>query len=271
MRLLKFVVLSISLTESSNVENYFFAEIAALASNKTVINGTCGECVAITTVMHFAAITQTVDTFVDLLIRYCNLGIVAHYAPTCHAEFAATPVNASTYSSDAGGIGPYWAQLYAKMSQTTGDMQAWCHYQFDSCPAPRVIEIDESLYFSAKPDSANIAPTPGTETIDVLHLSDWHLDPRYDIGSEANCSDYLCCRPYSTNSDLKTGLQNPSIPASRYGYLLCDSPPDLALSSFASMDKFFNRSKIAFTIFTGDIISHDNCELRSITRGLSVR
>jgi sphingomyelin phosphodiesterase len=94
-------------------------------------------------------------------------------------------------------------------------------------------------------------------TIDVLHLSDWHLDPRYDIGSEANCSDYLCCRPYSVNDDLGTTSANASVPASRFGYLYCDSPPDLALSAFSTMDQFVNRSSINFTIFTGDIVSHD--------------
>ena len=102
------------------------------------------------------------------------------------------------------------------------------------------------------------APEPSGQTINVLHLSDWHLDPRYDIGSEANCSQYLCCRPYSTNTELHTGVNNASVQASRFGYLYCDSPPDLALSSFATMDQFFNKSDISFTIFTGDIVSHDN-------------
>ncbi|KAH0836040.1 sphingomyelin phosphodiesterase [Fonsecaea pedrosoi] len=42
------------------------------------------------------------------------------------------------------------------------------------------------------------------------------------------------------------------------GYLYCDAPPDLALSSFTSMHQFFNLSSVSFTIFTGDILSHDN-------------
>lgn len=92
----------------------------------------------------------------------------------------------------------------------------------------------------------------------VLHLTDWHLDTRYDIGSEANCSQYLCCRPYATNTALGTTSANASVPASRFGYLYCDSPPDLALSAFSTMDQFVDRSSINFTIFTGDIVSHDN-------------
>lgn len=61
--------------------------------------------------------------------------------------------------------------------------------------------------------------------INVLHTSDWHLDPRYDIGSEANCSQYLCCRPYATNEDLSTTVANASVPASRFG-LYCDQDRD---------------------------------------------
>lgn len=101
------------------------------------------------------------------------------------------------------------------------------------------------------------------ETFEVLHLSDWHLDPRYDIGSEGNCSQYLCCRPYSTNTVLDTTSVNASQPASRFGSLYCDSPPDLALSAFSTMDQFVNRSSIEFTIFTGDIVSHDSDDLLS--------
>ena len=96
--------------------------------------------------------------------------------------------------------------------------------------------------------------------MNVLHLSDWHLDPRYDIGSEANCTDYLCCRPYSVNDDLQTIRANASVPASRFGYLHCDTPADLALSVFSNMDQFIDRSRINFTVFTGDIISHDNTD-----------
>ncbi|KAF2236806.1 hypothetical protein EV356DRAFT_481645 [Viridothelium virens] len=199
--------------------------------------------------MHIAAITQPVSTVVDLLIRACNAFPAFEEtisAQTCYEEFGGI-----------GNTGPYYAQLFSKMSAATGDLQAFCAY-YDACDLPDTIAIDESQYFSPKPSSANVAPDPSGENINVLHLSDWHLDPRYDIGSEANCSQYLCCRPYATNTDLDTDIEDPSIPASRFGYLYCDSPPDLALSSFASMPDFFNMSSVSFGIFTGDIVSHDN-------------
>ena len=102
------------------------------------------------------------------------------------------------------------------MSIRTGDMQAWCYYQFQTCEAPPVAAIDESKYFTPKPESATVVPESSGKTINVLHISDWHLDPRYDIGSEGNCSESLCCRPYSTNTNLGTTSSNASIPASRY-------------------------------------------------------
>ena len=137
--------------------------------------------------MHLAALTQPVSTVTNLLIQVCEATGFSIYATSCYEEF-----------SGIGGLGPYWAQLFAKMSLATGDFQAFCAYQFDVCDPPANIEIDESQYFSPKPESANVGPEPSGELFNVLHLSDWHLDPRYDIGSEADCSQYLCCRPYST-------------------------------------------------------------------------
>ncbi|MDI1492515.1 MAG: hypothetical protein OHK93_003729 [Ramalina farinacea] len=125
------------------------------------------------------------------------------------------------------------------------------------------IQIDESQYLSPKPPKASTVPNLSGKTIDVLHISDWHLDPRYDIGSEANCTKYLCCRPDAINTNLNTGVSNASVPASRYGYLYCDSPPDLALSAFDSMSQFFDPAKLSFSIFTGDIVSHDNDDMLS--------
>lgn len=119
------------------------------------------------------------------------------------------------------------------MSSAIGDFQLYCSDAWQVCPLPvNLTSIDESSFFTPKPDSAKVAPPASGKSINVLHLSDWHLDPRHDIGIEANCTEYICCRPFSTNHVLNTTTSNASIPASRFGSLLCDSPPDLALSSF---------------------------------------
>jgi len=196
--------------------------------------------------MHIVAITQPVDTVTNLLIRSCEYFKYSVYAATCFEEY-----------SGIGGTGPYLTQLFAKMTQATGDMQAYCHYVWEYCDAPPVIHINESQWFSPKP-TGGVAPPPSGEVINVLHLTDWHLDPRYDISSEANCSQYLCCRPYSTNTKLDTTSANASVPASRWGYLYCDTPADLGISLFADMPNLINMSEVTFSIFTGDIVSHDN-------------
>lgn len=237
------------MNSTSAIEDNLYNEIIGIV-NGSSITSSCDKCIASAELLHILAITQPVSTVVNLLIRACN-AIPAFestiYAATCYEEF-----------SGIGGLGPYWAQLFSKMSIATGDMQAFCHFNYDVCDQPPTIEINESQYFSPKPASANVVPEPCGETIEVLHISDWHLDPRYDIGSEANCSQYLCCRPYATNTDLDTTAANASIPASRFGSLYCDAPPDLALSSFNSMSTFFDMENIGFAIFTGDIVSHDN-------------
>lgn len=221
--------------------------------NTTAYPDPCSKCIAAGQILHAAAITQPVSAFSNILIRACNtLPFVkaSIRADTCESQFTLS-----------GGLGPYFAQLFSKMSLATGDYQALCAMGFNGlnlCQEKPPDEIDESLYFAPKPHWAELPPSPSGKLIDVLHLSDWHLDPRYDIASEANCSQYLCCRPYSTNAELLTSRNNPSIPASRFGSFFCDTPPDLALSAFHDMPEFFDIDALAFAIFTGDIVSHDH-------------
>jgi sphingomyelin phosphodiesterase len=236
------------LLTQQQIEDAIFAEIVAIANSSYSLKDNCSQCIATTELLHIAAITQPVDTVTNLLIRYCNAfpSEVTIFAASCEQEY-----------SGIGNEGGYYAQLFAKMSQATGDMTAYCYYNFEVCTRPPVIMINESEWFTPKPQG-QVAPAPSNKTINVLHLTDWHIDPRYDIGSEADCSQYLCCRPYSTNTKLDTFTANASVPASRFGYLYCDAPADLALSVFTEMPQFINMSELAFTIFTGDIVSHDN-------------
>jgi sphingomyelin phosphodiesterase len=67
-----------------------------------------------------------------------------------------------------------------------------------SCPQPPPNDLTELLStWFAKPKPAHaVAPPPsGKPNLRVVHLSDFHIDPRYTIGTEANCSAFLCCRP----------------------------------------------------------------------------
>ncbi|KZF23874.1 Metallo-dependent phosphatase [Xylona heveae TC161] len=207
------------------IEDNLFAELSSVIFGNA-LGSNCSKCIASAEIMHIAAITQPVDTVTNLLIRLCDV------IPTLKASISAN--SCRDYFSNVGGMGPYMAQLFYKMSMSTGDMQAYCHYKWSVCDAPPTILIDESRYFKPKPANRTVSPQPSGNTLNVLHISDWHLDARYDIGSNA------------------------SMPASRFGAFSCDTPADLALSTFYEMDKFIDRSTIDFTIFTGDIISHDD-------------
>ncbi|OAP58414.1 hypothetical protein AYL99_07504 [Fonsecaea erecta] len=215
----------------------------------------CSKCIAAGQVLHIAAISQPVTVFTDVLIRACNA------VPEFKSKLRAA--SCESHFKGGAGYGAYMAQLFSKMTLATGDMQHWCSVNYEFCDVEPPVLIDEDFYFSPKPESAYIAPAPSEQTFNVLHLSDWHLDPRYDIGSESNCSDYMCCRPYSVNRELFTDSHNASIPASRFGSFLCDTPADLALSALIEMPAFVDMDELAFSIFTGDIVSHDPEDLLS--------
>ncbi|KIV80215.1 hypothetical protein PV11_07731 [Exophiala sideris] len=232
----------------SQIEDSLLSELLAINSTSFYPDN-CSKCLAATQLLHAAAISQPVSVFTNVLIKACNaLPLVKSNirASSCESEF-----------SGVASFGPYLAQMFAKMSLATWDMYTVCSIQYPLCEALSPMHIDESLYFDPKPEAAEIAPEPSGETFNVLHLSDWHLDPRYDIGSEGNCTGYLCCRPYSQNDHLQTNSHNASQPASRFGSFFCDSPADLALSAFSDMPDFVDMDELAFTIFTGDIVSHD--------------
>ena len=84
------------------------------------------------------------------------------------------PSTCESYFSGTGGLGPYFAQLLQKMSLATGDMQAFCYYEFKVCEAPPAIQINENDWFTPKPANKTTAPPPSGKTMDVLHFSDWH-------------------------------------------------------------------------------------------------
>jgi len=119
------------------------------------------------------------------------------------------------------------------MDVSTGDMQTLCALQLGGfCSLPKAAPIDESKWFSKpKPASANVSPPDSGKVIRVIHISDTHLDSRYMVGTEGNCTDYsMCCRIDSVNS---ASPNTPTRSAARYGDYVCDVPADLLLSMVA--------------------------------------
>ncbi|KAG0289328.1 hypothetical protein BGZ96_007105 [Linnemannia gamsii] len=99
----------------------------------------------------------------------------------------------------------------------------------------------------SKPTNA-VIPTPSGTLVDVLHLSDWHVDGHYNTGSEALCNKALCCRKYANSPSNATRA------ASSWGDYNCDAPPKLATNM---LDYVPSVANISFGIMTGDIPPHD--------------
>jgi sphingomyelin phosphodiesterase len=204
----------------------------------TAFEGNCSKCIASLEVVKFLALSQPAQV-PALLQNICK-----------KYKFTDNTTCELRYSSSVLGI--YLAQIAARLSVSTDDMQTVCALQFGFCPVPKAVAIDENKWFKPKPASANIAPVDSGKTIRVVHLSDVHLDSRYMVGSEGNCTDYtMCCRIDSVNSASSA----PLVPAARYGNYQCDVPADLMLSMFDYMQPFIKNA--SFAIFTGDIASHD--------------
>ncbi|KIJ35628.1 hypothetical protein M422DRAFT_262014 [Sphaerobolus stellatus SS14] len=86
----------------------------------------------------------------------------------------------------------------------------------------------------------------GRKPFQVVHFSDVHIDRQYTLGSEANCTQNICCRNFS---DLSGPVKDPPQP---FGNSHCDSPSDLADSMLDATREFAPEAK--FSIFTGDVI-----------------
>jgi hypothetical protein len=156
-------------------------------------------------------------------------------------------------STDIGGIFP-------AMNMRGQDGQTLCAFMFGTCslPAPPPLDLNALFKGTKKPGPVSFVPSK-KPPLKVLHFSDYHLDLRYVVGSEANCGGSLCCRvfPY-------TNVSAPiNTPASLFGNYQCDTPEALATSVFRAVPKVtgYKWDDFSFGIYTGDLVSHDIWEL----------
>jgi sphingomyelin phosphodiesterase len=127
----------------------------------------------------------------------------------------------------------------------------------NSCKLPPTPALNLTGWF-AKPKPNPLPPPkqPSGQRLKVLHLSDFHIDPRYATGSEANCTSGLCCRANNYNA----GSNNETLfPAPRYGSYKCDTPFSLAAAVLEAIPVLTGTEQTGFawTIYTGDLVSHD--------------
>ncbi|RMY17452.1 hypothetical protein D0867_06021 [Hortaea werneckii] len=223
---------------------------SALSDTSKIINGSyvegnCSKCVASLQVAQNAAWLAP-SLVPDAMVSLCTSSGL-HSASTCKEDF------------DARTFGSIWTQVLALADVGGRDGRAICNsLSSDFCDFPTLTPLDTTKLFP-KPKPANATkPNPSDERVKVLHMSDFHIGPRYKVGSEGNCTHGLCCRNNVENKDLSTG--EISYPAPLYGYYQCDTPYDLGLAALQAVGPLTGTSKdnpLAWTIYTGDLVSHD--------------
>ncbi|OXC67744.1 hypothetical protein AYX13_03637 [Cryptococcus neoformans] len=207
----------------------------------------CSKCIdALTAASSLAK--RAPELVPDLLVSLCN-----------HYDFA-SEAGCNVYTANAQG--PYYAQVLAYADVSGYDGQYLCQNFItkSECARPP-LPIFNASDFWTKPKPTNAKPPvpKGTDRIKVLHMSDFHIDPRYTTGSEGNCTSGLCCRRGNPVESLNSNY-TVSVPAPRFGYFLCDTPWALGAAAVEAIpvltgtdeDDAFNM-----TIFTGDMVSHD--------------
>ncbi|KAG0079099.1 hypothetical protein BGZ90_003537 [Linnemannia elongata] len=148
-------------------------------------------------------------------------------------------------------LGPELAEIFSQMDVDGSDGYYACAYGFPgSCPVPKHQPANPTIFPKPKPANA-VQPPPSGQSMQVLHFSDWHLDPLYRPGKEAQCSHNICCRDYGSWNDPGPIKK----PASKWGEPKCDTPIALGLSALEAIQRFVPNA--TFGLFTGDIVSHD--------------
>ncbi|MCJ1382360.1 hypothetical protein MMC17_005473 [Xylographa soralifera] len=239
-------VANVSNATAAAFVNTAIAQIVEIVAGSGGISGNCSKCVAALNIGKVVA--QVVPHSVPAaLVALCQA-----------TKFASNSSCTTTYS--AGSYGAIWTQILALADISGQDGLYICNSLSSTfCAAPTTIPYNgTSLFPKPKPANAT-APAASGQRVKVLHLSDFHLDPRYYASSEANCSSSLCCRTNVVNSAEPNG--SISLPAPLYGAYKCDTPYDLgtaALEAIAPLTGVAGNESFAWTVYTGDLVSHDS-------------
>lgn len=177
----------------------------------------------------------------------------------CEAtKFASNATCSDDYQ--AGSFGAIYTQILALGDMAGLDGEYVCaSLSTHFCKSPYALPSNPT-FPKPKPSMYTIPKASG-KRVKVLHMSDFHLDPRYDYHTESNCSSGLCCRPSTSSSSQVT------VPAPLYGAFKCDTPYFLGTAALASIgpltgttheNKTTDSDQFAWTVYTGDLVSHDS-------------
>ncbi|KAJ6544016.1 sphingomyelin phosphodiesterase [Mycena capillaripes] len=219
-----------------------FAQIVAISTNPAFGTSTCARCQAGLEVAKFLALAAP-EQGPELAVQLC---FHFNFSPTCGTSFSRL------------ALGSVITQVVANANVGGYDGQMLCQNFLNGlCPLPPASPLNLTSWFSKpKPSPLPAAKKPSGKRLKVLHLSDFHLDPRYATGAEANCSTGPCCRHHNFNN------ASPNVtlfPAPRFGAYTCDTPMALAMAAVQAIPPLTGTQETGFdfSIYTGDLVSHD--------------
>lgn len=133
------------------------------------------------------------------------------------------------------------------------------YFQFKNCsdPSPNnwSIDIPPKKDFGPPKKVPSSLEGSNAKSLRLLHLTDFHYDPDYVVGSNAVCSAPLCCQKDSG------AVKAPEDAAGYWGdYRVCDIPWHSVLNVLAQINKQHrsrrSQEAIDYIYYTGDIIPH---------------
>ncbi|KAI7863090.1 Metallo-dependent phosphatase-like protein [Spinellus fusiger] len=142
---------------------------------------------------------------------------------------------------------PVLRKVIKTMDVSGRDGHLLCAAVLNACPYPDILRWNIS-FPKAKPLRPTLKSSQG-RYLSVIQLSDWHVDPYYEPGSEVQCNKPICCRSsYTDYSNITT-------PASLWGAYNCDTPISLIESMLEYIPTI--EPNLAFGMLTGDLPPHE--------------
>ncbi|KAL1933027.1 hypothetical protein VTP01DRAFT_8705 [Rhizomucor pusillus] len=200
--------------------------------------------------LHADSIAKSCSSCISLLQVVKNLSYMSEgflLAALANACKRTQKVDAQVCAGVVKEQGPVLRKVLRTMNVSGRDGHLMCAAVLNSCPYP---DIDAWNVTFPKPKPRNPATRrPSGQTFTVLQLSDWHIDPSYEPGSDAVCDKPFCCRAESTD------YTNITKPASVWGEYGCDTPMALIESMLSFIPSV--APNIDFGILTGDVPPHE--------------
>lgn len=137
---------------------------------------------------------------------------------------------------------PAFVFALAQMEVPSRTSQIFCFTVFGLCPYPPVNPFP--FNFTERKVQKHYHHHFPRELLQVVHISDIHIDHNYTVGASFNCTEDLCCHAY-THSDAP-GVT--SYPAGPFGNNNCDTPLALEEHMYDAIKEVVPER--AFTIFS---------------------